>query len=395
MKATIKCPGFKAAGVAAGIKVVGRLDLGLIVSDKPATAAGLFTRNQVKAAPIILDIERIQSGKAQAIVVNAGNANCCTGDQGMADAKKMTALVAEAMGISENLVMVSSTGVIGKAMPMEKIEAAVPGLVSSLSEDGLMTVATAMMTTDTVPKAITLQLDIDGRSITLTGMIKGAGMIRPDVATMLCFLLTDAAVEPDILKRALKEAADRSFNRASIDGDTSTNDTVLLLANGLSGVLIDTPERKKIFQELLNDLCLQLARAMVRDGEGVTKLVEIVVKGALTDSDAFRVADTIGHSPLVKTAIFGEDANWGRIVGAAGRAGVPIDPDRIDIFFNDTQLLINSRWCGPEAEAQATAVMKTAEFAITVDLNMGPGTATLISCDFSVDYVKINADYRT
>lgn len=389
------CPGFKAAGVAAGIKPNGKFDMGLIVSDVPAAAAGVFTRNQIKAAPVLLDMERIQSGRAQAIIVNAGNANCCTGEKGMADARKMAALAAAALGIPEDLVMVSSTGVIGKAMPMDKVEEAVPRLVSGLSATGLMEVATAFMTTDTIPKAISLQGESDGKKFTLTGMIKGAGMIRPDVATMLCYILSDARVSPAFLKTALKTAADRSFNRASIDGDTSTNDTVLLLANGVSGIEIETSARKQIFQNVLNDLCLQLTRAMVRDGEGVSKLVEIVVKGALTDADAFRVADTVGHSPLVKTAIFGEDANWGRIVGAAGRAGVPIEPEKIDIFFNDIQLLLSSRWCGSEAEAGVTEVMRTPEFLITIDLNMGPGTASLITCDFSVDYVKINANYRT
>jgi glutamate N-acetyltransferase/amino-acid N-acetyltransferase len=369
--------------------------MGLIVSDTSAAAAGVFTQNQIKAAPVLLDMERIQSGKARAIIVNAGNANCCTGEKGMADARKTAALVATALGIPEEGVLVSSTGVIGKAMPMEKVEAAVSNLVSGLSESGLMAVATAFMTTDTVPKAISLQGDCEGKKFTLTGMIKGAGMIRPDVATMLCYLLTDAEVSPAFLKTALKAASDRSFNRASIDGDTSTNDTVLLLANGVSGVKIETPAQKEIFQNVLNDLCLQLTRAMVRDGEGVSKLVELLVKGALTDADAFRVADTVGHSPLVKTAIFGEDANWGRIVGAVGRAGVPIEPEKIDIFFNNIQLLSSSRWCGAEAEARVTEVMRTPEFLITIDLNMGPGTASLITCDFSVDYVKINANYRT
>jgi glutamate N-acetyltransferase / amino-acid N-acetyltransferase len=389
------CPGFKAAGVAAGIKPNGRLDMGLIVSDTPAAAAGVFTRNQIKAAPVLLDMERIPSGQVQAIIVNAGNANCCTGEKGMADARKTAALVATALCISEDLVMVSSTGVIGKALPMDKVEAAVPGLVSGLSEAGVMAVATAFMTTDTVPKAISLQGESDGKKFTLAGLIKGAGMIRPDVATMLCYILTDAAVSPPFLKTALKAAADRSFNRASIDGDTSTNDTVLLLANGVSDVKIETPAQKEIFQNVLNDLCLQLVKAMVRDGEGVSKLVEIVVRGALTDANAFRVADTVGHSPLVKTAIFGEDANWGRIVGAVGRAGVPIEPEKIDIFFNDIQLLLSSRWCGAEAEDRAMEVMRTPEFLITIDLNMGSGTASLITCDFSVDYVKINANYRT
>lgn len=395
MTEKIMCPGFKAAGVAAGIKGNGLLDMGLIVSDVPATAAGVFTRNQIKAAPVVLDMARIQSGKSQAIIVNAGCANCCTGAQGMTDARKMTRLVADALNLPEDLVLVSSTGVIGQTLPMEKISAGVPVLVSGLSPDGVMDVATAFMTTDTVPKAVSVQAGIEGKTMTVTGIVKGAGMIRPDMATMLCYIMSDVAAAPTYLKGALKTAVDRSFNRASVDGDTSTNDTVLLLANGVSGITLDTAAHQRVFQNALDDLCLQLTKAMVRDGEGVTKLVELTVRGALTDEDAFQVADTVAHSPLVKTALFGEDANWGRIVAAIGRAGAPIEPEKIDIYFDTVALLKDSQWCGADAETRATDVIRTPSFSLTIDLNMATGCATLITCDFSVDYVKINADYRS
>jgi glutamate N-acetyltransferase/amino-acid N-acetyltransferase len=389
------CPGFKAAGVAAGIKAGGLLDLGLIVSDVPATVAGVFTRNQVKAAPVLVDMERVESGEARAIIVNSGCANCYTGEEGMADALKMAALAAGALEIPEEEVLVSSTGVIGKRLDLDRIEAALPALLSALRPDGIMDVAQAFMTTDTVPKAFSLQGELDGAPFTLVGIVKGAGMIRPDMATMLCYILTDIDGSAAFLKRALKSAVSRSFNRASVDGDTSTNDTVLLLANGVSGARIRTQEQERVFQRVLDELCLSLTRAMIRDGEGVTKLVNLEVRGALTDEDAACLADTVGHSPLVKTAIFGEDANWGRIMAAIGRAGVPIEPDIIDIFFGGVPLIQAGRWCGADAEARATEVMRLPEFAITIDLHMGQGAGFLITCDFSVEYVKINADYRS
>lgn len=395
MKEKMVCPGFKAAGVAAGIKAGGLLDLGLIVSDAPAAVAGVFTRNLVKAAPVLVDMERVCTGDARAIFVNSGCANCFTGEEGMADARKMGALAAVALGLPEDKVLISSTGVIGKRLPLERIEAALPALRSALRPEGIQDVATAIMTTDTVPKALSRQGEIDGVPFSMVGIVKGAGMIRPDMATMLCYILTDVDASPGFLKQALRGAVSRSFNRASVDGDTSTNDTVLLMANGVSGARITTPAQERIFQRLLDELCLSLTRAMIRDGEGVTKLVDVTVRGALTDEDARCLVDTVGHSPLVKTAIFGEDANWGRIVAALGRAGVPIEPDRLDIFFGEVALIQAGRWCGADAEARATAVMRQSEFPITIDLHMGPGSGFLITCDFSLDYVKINADYRS
>jgi len=391
----IMCPGFEAAGIAAGLKKKNKKDLGLIFSKVPANVAGVFTRNRVKAAPVILDRERIKSGVCQAIIVNSGNANCCTGEQGIRDAEAMASLSASELGISEDLVLVASTGVIGEPLPIEKIKTAIPDLVGSLQTDGIPDFARSIMTTDTVPKMVFGQGVVEGKTFVVTGVAKGAGMIRPDMATMLCFVFTDANAASDVLKEALVPAIDRSFNRITIDGDTSTNDTVLMMANGLSGAVIENPSHKEIFQKVLDRIFLDLAKQVVRDGEGVTKLVEIIVRGAASDSDARKVADTVAHSPLVKTAFFGEDANWGRIIGAVGRAGVDVDPDRIDLYFDDVQMVKAGMGCGKAVEVEATKVLKKSEFTVAVHLNMGQGFGSMITCDFSVDYVRINADYRS
>lgn len=391
----IMCPGFEAAGIAAGLKKKNKKDLGLIFSKVPANVAGMFTRNRVKAAPVIFDMERIKSGVCQAIIVNSGNANCCTGEQGIRDAETMASLSASELGISKDLVLVASTGVIGEPLPIEKIKTAIPDLVGSLQTDGIPDLAKSIMTTDTVPKMVSGQGVVEGKSFIVTGVAKGAGMIRPDMATMLCFVLTDVNAAPEVLKEALVSAIDRSFNRITIDGDTSTNDTVLMMANGLSGAVIENPDHKEIFQKVIDRIFLDLAKQLVRDGEGVTKLVEIIVRGAASDSDALKIADTVAHSPLVKTAFFGEDANWGRIIGAVGRAGVDVDPDRIDLFFDDVQMVKAGMGCGKAVEVEATKVLKKSEFTVAVHLNMGQGFGSMITCDFSVDYVKINADYRS
>jgi glutamate N-acetyltransferase/amino-acid N-acetyltransferase len=391
----IMCPGFEAAGIAAGLKKKNKKDLGIIFSKVPANVAGVFTRNRVKAAPVILDRERIRSGVCQAIIVNSGNANCCTGEQGIRDAETMASLSASELGISEDLVLVASTGVIGEPLPIEKIKAAIPGLVGSLQPKGIPDLAESIMTTDTVPKMISGQGVVEGKSFIVTGVAKGAGMIRPDLATMLCFVLTDVNAASDVLKEALVPAIDRSFNRISIDGDTSTNDTVLMMANGLSEAVIKNAGHKEIFQKVLDRIFLDLAKQLVRDGEGVTKLVEIIVQGAASDSDARKVADTVAHSPLVKTAFFGEDANWGRIIGAVGRAGIDVDPDRIDLYFDDVQMVKSGMGCGKAVEVEATKVLKKPEFEVVIHLNMGQGYGSMITCDFSMDYVKINADYRS
>ncbi|MGD9383888.1 MAG: bifunctional glutamate N-acetyltransferase/amino-acid acetyltransferase ArgJ, partial [Desulfobacterales bacterium] len=335
----IICPGFKAAGIASGLKKNGQKDLGLIYSQVPANVAGLFTKNRVKAAPVLLDMELVKSGSCRAVIVNSGNANCCTGEQGLRDAKTMAYLAASELGISNELVFVASTGVIGEPLPIEKIKAAIPDLVRSLQAEGIPDLARSIMTTDTVPKTASAQGVVEEKTFTVTGVAKGAGMIRPDMATMLCFVCTDVGASPDILKETLLKAADRSFNRITIDGDTSTNDTVMVMANGLSGAVIRSVLHKKIFQKVLDKIFLDLAKQLLRDGEGVTKLVEILVRGAVSDSDARNVADTVAHSPLVKTSFFGEDANWGRIVGAVGRTNAKIDPDKIDVYFDDVQMV--------------------------------------------------------
>ena len=391
----LTCKGFMAGGVAAGIKKTNALDLGLLVSDRPARVAAVFTRNRVQAAPVQLDRQRVQAGIARAVIANAGNANCANGDQGMAAALGMAAAAARALEVPETQVLVASTGVIGEPFPLEKVESAVVGLVGGLRGDGVDELARAIMTTDTRPKSAAREGTAGGKTYRIVAVAKGAGMIRPDMATMLCFACTDADVQAEALQAAVSQAADVSFNRITIDGDTSTNDTVILMANGAAGATVTSEADRQAFQRLLNDLFMDLARQMVADGEGVTKVVDLQVRGALSDADARVICDTIAHSPLVKTAFFGEDANWGRIIAAAGRAGVDLDPDRLELFFDDVQMVNGGTGCGPEAEAQASTVLKKNAFAVGLDLNLGPGQFSMLTCDFSIDYVKINADYRS
>jgi glutamate N-acetyltransferase / amino-acid N-acetyltransferase len=389
------CPGFKAAGVVCGLKKNGNKDLGLIYSELPANVAGLFTRNRVQAAPVLLDKQRVAAGMCRAVIVNSGNANCCTGEQGMQAALRMARTVAAGLGVAEEEVLVASTGVIGEPLPVEKIETAAPGLITTLRAEGIRDFAEAIMTTDTVPKIVTRQGKLAGSTFTVTAVAKGAGMIRPDMATMLCFVMTDVQASAALLKEMLTAAVNRSLNRMTVDGDTSTNDTVLLMANGRSGIALEDQARQSAFQSVLDDVLITMAKWLIKDGEGATKLVEIVVQGAASDPDAHRIADTIANSNLTKTAIFGEDANWGRILAAAGRAGVPLEPEKIDVFFGPVPMVQNGIGCGKAAEAGVSKVMKQPEFKITVDLKMGSGHATVFTCDFSIDYVKINADYRS
>ena len=389
------CQGFKFAGVASGLKKNGEKDLGLIFCERQTDVAGVFTRNQVKAAPVILDLQRITSGRCRAVIVNSGNANCCTGEQGLNDALSMGRFAAEGLEIQEEQVLVASTGVIGEPLAVDRIEQALPDLVKELDPAGISNFAEAIMTTDTVPKITTHKGELDGVPFTVTGIAKGAGMIRPDMATLLCFVVTDVAAEPDILKEMLVTATNRTLNCITIDGDTSTNDTALLLASGLSGAVVSSDSQKKIFENILGTVLMSLGKKLVRDGEGATKLVEIVVQGAASDSDARLIADTVAHSNLVKTALFGEDANWGRILGAVGRAGVPIETENIDVFFANVPMVQNGMGCGKDAERRATGILKKPEFSITIELKTGPGRASVFTCDFSVDYVRINADYRS
>jgi len=389
------CKGFKMAGVASGLKKNGGKDLGLIYSDVPAAVAGVFTKNLVQAAPVLLDRQRIKSGKCQAVIVNSGNANCCTGDQGMAAAAAMAGFAASGLEISEDLVLVASTGVIGQGLDTGKIETAIPALIKAAAPEGLYDLAEAIMTTDKVPKVITRQTVMEGIPYTVTGVAKGSGMIRPDMATMLCFVMSDIKISDNLLKGALLTATNKSFNKITVDGDTSTNDTILVLANGLSGATVKNALHKESFQTILDEVLIALAKMVVKDGEGATKLVEIIIRGALNDNDAYKIADTVSNSNLVKTALFGEDANWGRVLAAAGRSGVKIDPNKADIFFDDVMIAKDGMWCGEKAEEEVSKILKRDEFVISIDLNMGKGSASIFTCDFSVEYVRINADYRS
>ncbi len=387
--------GFRAAGIAAGIKPNGEKDMGLIFSETPANVAGVFTRNQIQAAPVVLDRDRISSGVSQAVIVNSGIANCCTGEQGMQDAVAMTRVTAEHLDLNSDRVLVSSTGVIGTRLPMEMIEIAIPRLVAEARPDGFIDFAEAIMTTDTVPKLVTRRSVLNGTPFTVTGTAKGAGMIHPDMATMLAFICTDAGATAGELQSILKTGVERSLNRITIDGDTSTNDTTLLLANGRSGAILRTEKDRELLRETVHEVMEMLARLLVKDGEGATKLVTITVKGAPSRQSAHTVADTVAKSALVKTALFGEDANWGRIVAAVGRAGVPIEPDQIKVFFDDVLVFTNGGGVDEVGEERITNVLKQPEYTITIDLGLGLSQVTVLTCDLSVDYIRINADYRT
>lgn len=387
--------GFQFGGISAGIKNNGNKDLGIIFCDRPVPAAALFTRNKVVAAPVIHGREMIQSGLCQAVLVNSGNANCFTGEKGVADTAECAELTAGSLNISSDLVFVSSTGVIGAPLPMERFETGIPKAAKVLSEDNIEDFARAILTTDTKSKIVEKKGGYGDHEFSILGVAKGSGMIRPDMATMLCFICTDAAISAKDLHTALTFANEKSFNRISIDGDTSTNDTLLALASGSCGVKIDGGNAQNKFQELLNEVCFELASLIVKDGEGATKFVQITVKGAKTQTDAFKSSEAIAHSNLVKTAIFGEDPNWGRITAAAGRSGADVVPEKMDLFFDEVPLVLKGQWLGLEAEKNAARVMKNKQIHITLDLNLGNASDFFLFCDFSREYVTINADYRS
>ncbi len=389
--------GFTFAAVEAAIKKPGRLDLALILSDVPAATAAVFTTNRVKAAPVLLSIERVADGVSRALVVNSGNANACTGGRGMADAVETARLVAERAGIAEDQVLVASTGVIGKPLPMERIRVAVPALFVSSAASGLDGLARAIMTTDTFPKTESAVGEAGGVSYTIAGVAKGAGMIMPNMATMLSFLVTDALIDPACLRSVFRAAVDSSFNIISIDGDTSTNDTALIMANGMAGnatIMPGTPEAER-FEVALREVLQSLARQIVRDGEGATKFVEIRVTGAQSGADAKRAAMAIANSLLVKTAFFGQDANWGRIVAAVGYSGAEVHQELVSLWFDDVLMVRDGVFVGGDAEERGSEVLRKPEFSVTVNLAMGEGTAIVYTSDLSHDYVSINADYRT
>ena len=389
--------GFQAAGIHCGIKKSGILDLALIVSAVSGPIAGVFTNNRVAAAPVRLDRLHLKRHRGRAIIVNSGNANACTGAKGLAAAKTMASTVAQALAIPIHEVFVGSTGVIGRELPIDRITAGIPTVIAHLSHRGGHQAAQAILTTDLRPKTVAVRAKIGGKLVTVGGIAKGSGMIHPNMATMLAYLTTDAAIAPAALQRALKSAVDQSFNCITVDGDTSTNDTVLCLANGLAK---NPPIRQgtshyRIFERLLVEASEQLALAICRDGEGVTKVVKVVVHGATTATAAKRVAATIATSNLVKTALFGEDANWGRVMGAIGRSGIPIDPDTVTVRFDDIVMVRRGMGTGLDAERKIAQVFKRKEFTISVDLGQGRAQAHMWTTDLSYDYVRINASYRS
>ena len=390
---TMTPKGFQFSTVEAAIKKPGRKDLALIWSDVPATAAAVFTTNAVKAAPVLLSQERMRGGRCQALVVNSGNANACTGAKGLADAREISRILALKLGIEEQLLQIGSTGVIGVPLPMERLTAALPSLAAGIGSATLDDLAAAIMTTDTFPKTAVQ----NGPGYTIAGTAKGAGMIMPDMATMLAYILTDAAVDSGFLNSCFRAAVDCSFNAITIDGDTSTNDTCLVMANGAAGnqpITAGTPEAAE-FAALLESVLLDLAKAIVRDGEGATKFVEIRITGAADDADARRAALAVANSSLVKTAFFGQDANWGRIFAAVGYSGARVNPDLLSLWFDDVQMAKNGLFAGGDAEARGSEVLRRKEFAVTVEMGLGSGCATVFTCDLSHEYVSINADYRT
>lgn len=389
--------GFQFSAVEAAVKKPGRKDLALIFSEVPATSCAVFTTNAVKAAPVLLSMERIKSGTAEAVVINSGNANACTGEPGMFAAQETTRLVAEGLGILDEAVQVSSTGVIGVQMPMERIRKAIPALIDGLTSGTLDEVAQAIMTTDTFPKMEARSAEADGVSYTVAGIAKGSGMIMPNMATMLSFIITDAAVDPGFLEKTFRRAVDISFNAITVDGDMSTNDTCLIMANAMAAnqlIRAATPEAD-IFEALLHDVLLSLAKQITRDGEGATKFVEVRVTGARSNADAKKAALAIANSSLVKTAFFGQDANWGRIFAAVGYSGADVVQSRLSLSFDDVCMAKNGVFAGGDAEQRGTEVLKKKEFTVTVDLGLDNGRATVYTSDLSHEYVSINADYRT
>ena len=390
--------GFSYSAVAASLKYQDRLDLGLIYSEEPCVTAGVFTTNQVKAAPVLIDIERLKEGKAQAILVNSGCANACTGEEGRKNGLLTSNLISEALGIPDEMVQLSSTGVIGQQLNVPAFEQHIGELVNGLSFDNFGKVAEAIMTTDTVPKTAYGSISIGGKEVKLAGMAKGAGMIMPNMATMLAFIMTDAQISFPELHKSLLLGVERSFNRITIDGDTSTNDMVLTMASGKADnpwIDGDSTENQLIFQDALEDVLKDLALQLVADGEGANKTITIRVCGAKENHEAEKVARTIATSNLVKTAFFGEDANWGRIMGAIGRSGVRVYPERIDIAFGDVLIVKNGLFLGNQAEEKATQILKETQFCVCVDLKDGAGCEEIHTCDFSLDYIRINADYRS
>ncbi len=389
--------GFRFSAVEAAIKKPGRLDLALIFSDYPAQVAAVYTTNKVQAAPVLISRERSKNGSCRALLVNSGNANACTGEQGMADALECGRRTAEALGLSDEELLIASTGVIGQPLPMERFKKGIQPLVDGLDHGTLDDVARAIMTTDTFEKIERRSGEAGGKPYSIWGIAKGAGMIHPNMATMLSFLVTDAEVDGAFLKSAFTAAVDGSFNAITVDNDTSTNDTAVIFANGAAqnpAIKAGTPEGAA-FTALLHDVLLSLAKLIVKDGEGATKFVEIRVKGAANQADAKKAALAVANSMLVKTAFFGQDANWGRIIAAIGYSGADVQQEKVEIRFDDVVMATGGVFAGGDAEAAGTRVLQQKEFRVTIDLKLDAGEAVVFTSDLSYDYVRINADYRT
>ncbi len=369
--------------------------MALIAADHPCTVAGVFTTNRVKAAPVVLDIRRIARGISRGIIINSGNANACTGRRGLDDAKKMCRAAEKALGAKGGEVLVASTGVIGVPLPMDRIIPSVPRLVDELSPSGWLDAAEAIMTTDAFPKIASGRVDVDGTRVSLLGIAKGAGMICPNMATMLAFFVTDASVGHTVLNRALGEAVDASFNRITVDDATSTNDSVFVFANGLSGAprISAGSSGYRAFTGLLKELSTELAHMIVRDGEGATKFLEIEVLGAATRADAERAVRAVSGSLLVKTAFFGEDPNWGRIIVALGTSGAVFNPDRVEVTLNGVKVMSGGVDTGKEKEAKRA--IRKRDVKVRIELNAGRRSSRLWTTDLSHDYVRLNSAYRT
>jgi len=399
--------GFKAGGIWCGIKAGSqKRDLALIYSEQNCTAAAMFTANRVKAACVLVSQEHIAGGKLHAIIANSGNANACTGEAGLAAARRMAELAADEFALSPAHVAVASTGVIGVPLPIAAVENSIGALANSLQSDasGHAAALEAIMTTDTRMKGFSVEIEIGGVPVRLGGMVKGSGMIHPNMATMLCFITTDAAIDRELLDASLRSAVRRSFNRVTVDGDTSTNDTVIIMANGASGAprITEGSPAYETFARALEDSCVKLARAMARDGEGATKLISVTVNGADDETGAEILAKSVAASSLVKAACFGADANWGRILCALGYAGVEFDPGRVNVRFKNAvgdtagEIAVCANGGSiPFSEEQAKKILSGEEIEILVDVGAGNGSATVWGCDLTYDYVKINGDYRS
>jgi glutamate N-acetyltransferase/amino-acid N-acetyltransferase len=399
MSAEVRVPGgFRFAATTAGIKASGKPDLALIEAPDGATAAAVFTRNRVVAAPVIIGRDHLKSsgGKLRAIVVNAGNANCATGKQGIAVCEKSCKALAAALETKSKHILPSSTGVIGVPLPVEKLVNGIRSLLEARgdSPDHAMAFAQAIMTTDTRPKIATTQLRLGDKTATLLGIAKGAGMIHPNMATMLAYVITDVAASAKDLNQLLRQTADRTFNRISIDGDTSTNDTLSLLASGASQLSLSNRRVKHLFTAALFEVCADLSEQIIADGEGVKHVVRLRIEGAKSEREAEQIAKTIAHSPLVKTAWAGSDPNWGRILAAIGRSGVELDPSRIDIYFGDIQVCRRGA-AHPFSEAAAHAYLSQPRITVRINLGEGKRSIVFLTCDLTAEYVHINAEYTT